>query len=260
MPDHGVSCLFVILLWWLSTGLIVLLCALPRRTFPWSLGGWSLILAAAFPCLAESARSTGDVGSYLSFLSAIAIWGWLEMGFLTGYVTGPRKVPCPADATGWRRFLLAVAALLYHELSIVAVGALVLVLTWGAPNQTGSLTFLILMVMRISAKLNLFLGVPNLPEALLPARLAYLKTYFRCRKFNPLFPVSILGSCLAALPLAEKALASDAPLAVGSALTFTLLALAVLEHLLLMLPVPDLMLWKWAKPFGRTDPVEKSPS
>jgi putative photosynthetic complex assembly protein 2 len=42
------------------------------------------------------------------------------------------------------------------------------------PNQVGTGTFAVLWVMRISAKLNLFLGVRNLSEELLPPHLAYL--------------------------------------------------------------------------------------
>ena len=42
-------------------------------------------------------------------------------------------------------------------------------LTWGGANQVGTWTFLVLWVMRLSAKLNVFLGVPNLTERV-PAR------------------------------------------------------------------------------------------
>ena len=40
------------------------------------------------------------------------------MSFLMGYVTGPRRSPCPDDAQGWRRFGLALQTVLYHELAI----------------------------------------------------------------------------------------------------------------------------------------------
>jgi hypothetical protein len=31
----------------------------------------------------------------LAFLSALAIWGWIELAFLTGIVTGPNRTPLP---------------------------------------------------------------------------------------------------------------------------------------------------------------------
>jgi putative photosynthetic complex assembly protein 2 len=257
MVEHGLTFLFALLMWWLGTGVVLVLCTRPSRTFGWSLLGASFILLAALYGLFQSARTGSAAGHYLSFLSAVGIWGWLEMAFLMGYVTGPRRTACPSDAAGWRRFRLALETLLYHELAIVAAAGLVLALTWGAPNQTGSLAFLILMVMRISAKLNIFLGVPNLTDEFLPERLNYLKTYFRKRSFNLLFPVSILGSTAIAVALAGRALGAEGPEAVGSALLFTLISLAILEHLFMMLPLPDSALWLWAVPGSVTKPLEK---
>jgi putative photosynthetic complex assembly protein 2 len=119
------------------------------------------------------------------------------------------------------------------------------------------LTFLILMVMRISAKLNIFLGVPHLPEAMLPERLSYLKSYFRTRRVNPLFPFSILVSTLAAIFLGQRALQAEGAEAVGAALLFALLLLAILEHLFMILPLPDAALWRWARPLAPPEPIEK---
>jgi putative photosynthetic complex assembly protein 2 len=57
-----------------------------------------------------------------------------------------------------------VRAILWHELGILAVGLVIVAITWNAPNQVGTGTFVVLWVMRTSAKLNLFLGVRNLSE------------------------------------------------------------------------------------------------
>jgi len=257
MVEHGLTFAFTVLMWWLGTGVILVLCARPRRTFARSLLGASIVGIAAFYGLFLSARTPSVTGHYLSFLCAVGIWGWVEMSFLMGYVTGPSKAPCPPDARGWSRFRLALATLLYHELTIVAAAAIVLALTWGAPNQTGTCTFAILMIMRISAKLNIFLGVPNLTDQFLPERLAYLKSYFRKRRFNLLFPVSVAGSIAVAVGLAERALGAEGPEAVGAALLFTLLSLAILEHFFMMLPLPDGALWQWAVPGPSAKPMEK---
>jgi putative photosynthetic complex assembly protein 2 len=257
MVEQGLSFMFTVLMWWLSTGVILMLCALPKRTFGWSLLGASAVLCAALGGLADSAYTVSTTAAYVSFICAVGVWGWLEMSFLMGYVTGPRTTPCPPDATGWRRFRFALETLLYHELAILIAAGIVVWLTWGAPNQTGTFAFLILMVMRISAKLNIFLGVPYLTHDLLPARLAYLKSYFRRRSFNPLFPVSILGSTIVAIALIQKMLGTDGAEAVGSALLLTLLSLAILEHSFMMLPLADGALWVWAMPMNGRKSAEK---
>jgi putative photosynthetic complex assembly protein 2 len=248
MAGHGLAVLLAILAWWFSTGVILLLCALPRRTFGWSLTAASLIAGGAIYAFVRSAWDTGPAGAYIAFLSALGIWGWIEMSFLMGFVTGPRTAPCPADAQGWHRFRLAIQTLLYHELTILAAAIALVALTWNAPNQTGTMAFLILMVMRISAKLNIFLGVPNLTDEFLPARLGYLKSYFRKCDTNLLFPVCITGSTLVAIVLAHKALLADGAAAGGFALLFALTALAILEHIFMVVPLPDAVLWRWALP------------
>ncbi|HIJ64179.1 MAG TPA: DUF3623 domain-containing protein [Rhodospirillaceae bacterium] len=253
MMGHGLTLVFAVFLWWFSTGIILNLCGRPKRTFGKTLLGGSVVLVVALYGLADSAWSVSEGGAYLAFLSAIAVWGWLEMSFLMGYVTGPRTSPCPSDAKGWHRFTLALRTLLYHELAIIAGAGVIIVLTWGAPNQTATVAFLILMVMRISAKLNIFLGVPYLPVVFLPERLSYLKSYFRTRRFNWLLPVSIIGSALFAVSLGRRALVAEGAEAVGCALLFSLLALAMLEHFFMILPFPDAALWRWAKPVGAAD-------
>jgi putative photosynthetic complex assembly protein 2 len=34
-------------------------------------------------------------GVYMAFLSALALWGWIELAFLTGVITGPVNQPLP---------------------------------------------------------------------------------------------------------------------------------------------------------------------
>jgi len=107
----------------------------------------------------------------------------------------------------------------------------------------------ILWLMRWSAKLNLFLGVPNLNDWL-PDHLAYLKTYMPKRSMNLLFPVSVTLPTVIVVLLASQALGPDARdfSSVGLILAATLLALGILEHWLLVLPLPDEALWAWALP------------
>jgi putative photosynthetic complex assembly protein 2 len=256
MLGHGLTFVFTVLLWWLSTGVILMLCTLPKRTFGWSLLGGAVVMVASFYGLASSARVSAASGAYCAFLSAVALWGCLEMGFLMGYVTGPRKIACPADATGWRRFRLAVTTLVYRQATVALAAVAVVWLTRGGVNQIGAYTFLILLAMRVSAELNIFLGVPYLPDELLPERLAYLKSYFRARPASLFFPVSVISASLLAIILGQRALGAEGAEAIGFALLFTLLALAILEHFFMIVPLPDAALWRWARQLALPKPLD----
>lgn len=61
-------------------------------------------------------------GALAGFTYGILIWAWLEMSFLFGFVTGPRKWPMTPGARGWQRLREAVATLAWHELAILAAG------------------------------------------------------------------------------------------------------------------------------------------
>ena len=136
---------------------------------------------------------------------------------------------------------------------------LLLIVSWGQPNKLGVWTFLVLFGMRLSAKLNVFLGVPNLSEEFLPQHLGFLKSYFGRKPMNGLFPVSITLSTLCAAYVFHLAVAPDAGAFAASGYTLlgALIALGTLEHWLLVLPLPDAALWRWAlrKPDGGAEGV-----
>lgn len=259
MAEQGIALVSVILVWWFSTGAILYLGGLPRRTYPWTMVAATAALAVSIAALVLSARelTTGNV--YIAFLAALGVWGWIEISFLLGLVTGPRTAPCPPSATGWRRFRLATETLIYHELMIAGAAIAIVTATWGEPNQTGTLAFLTLTAMRLSAKLNIFLGVPNLAHEMMPQRLAYLKTYFRKRRFNAAFPVSVVLATAAAIEIGGRAFGpgAEGPAATGAILVFTILALGLLEHFFMMVPLQDSALWRWAMPTPAAAPVEQ---
>jgi putative photosynthetic complex assembly protein 2 len=256
MSDHGLPILFAVFLWWFSTGAILWLDGRPARTFKWSMAGASVFAVLGLWGIVTTAQDGSVAAAYWAFLSALALWGWIEMSFLMGFITGTHQRPCPPEARGWQRFKLAATALLWHELAIALTAAGLLWLTWGAVNQTGALSFCVLMIMRLSTKLNIFLGVANIAEEFLPEHLRYLKSYFRKRELNPLFPVSVVASIWVALTLAEAAAQapSGSGAAVGYTLVFTLVALAILEHGFLMARLPDTELWRWALTPSRGEP------
>ena len=197
--------------------------------------------------LAVSAQDASVSGAFTAFTCGLIIWGWNEISFLMAFVTGPRREAAPPGSAGWLRLRHAVEAIAYHELAIAASAALVVALTWNAPNQIGTWTFLVLWAMRISAKLNVFLGVPNLGSEFLPDHLKYLESFFRKRPMNCLFPVSVTLSTTAAILLVQAAGAPGNGGFETAGFTFlaTLVALALLEHWLLVLPLPAAALWNW---------------
>ncbi|EXJ15545.1 putative photosynthetic complex assembly protein PuhE [Imhoffiella purpurea] len=254
MSDFGFPVIYALGLWWFSTGLVLYLDNLPGRTFRWTLLGGSFVLAVAIFGFVVSSASTSVVSRYISFTSGVVIWGVLEMSYFTGFLTGPRKTACPLGCSDLKRFGLAILTSLYHELVIMGTVLFLVLVSWEEPNQVGTWTFVVLWLMRWSAKLNLFLGVPNLNEDWLPEHLRYLKTYMSKRFMNLLFPVSVTLSTvmvvLIVLRAQEPELAGAA--AQGLILVATLLALAILEHWLLVLPLPDEALWAWALPRRET--------
>jgi putative photosynthetic complex assembly protein 2 len=239
---------FALLTWFIGTAAVVWLDSRPRETFQTShrLGG--IVALAATAVIAFYADDGTVEGAYIAFAAAIAIWGWHEMGFLMGFVAGPRRLPCPPEAKGWERFRMATATVIHHEIALGATLLLLVALTWGQANQTGPLTFALLFGMRLSAKCNLYLGVPNLSDEVFPAHLEYLKSYFRKRACNFLYPFSLAGGI--AVTLWAWAVSEAAPVANGTWATGALLAgfaaLGVIEHLFLVLPIKDAAMWQWA--------------
>ena len=246
MIRYVLPALYAVLVWWASTGLVLYIVGRPRRTYAATIAAATLVLALALVGLASSSTDTGMWGGYVAFTCAIAVWGWHEVSFLTGLVTGPRVKPLPADARGLERFLAAAATLLHHEVAIALTVPLIMVVVGDGPNQIGLYTFLILWLARLSTKINVFLGVPHPTSEFLPDHLDYLKSYFRYRAMNELFPLTVTATTIATVKIAESALA--APTAAGAAgisLVATLAALAVLEHWFLVLPLPSAKLWEW---------------
>lgn len=248
MLQYAPAVLFAIFLWWFSTGAILYVDGLPRRTYRWSLTISSILGIVGVIGLVASAWWATPYGAHVAFGSALLVWGWHELTFLTGAVTGPRRTPCPPEARGWRRFRLATSAVIHHEVALAGTLVALVVLTRGAPNTVGVWTFGVLWIMRLSAKLNVFLGVSNLSVEFIPDHLQYMRSYFRRAPMNALMPFSILGSATA-VGLLVLSVAHALPGsfdAVGTSLVATMLALALLEHVFMILPLPDALLWRWA--------------
>jgi putative photosynthetic complex assembly protein 2 len=246
----GCAVLYAVFLWWFSTGAILWLDRHPSRTYAFSLIGASLVAMASIFGLLHSMTQTSPAAAVIAFTSALGLWGWHELSFLTGFIAGPRKAACPPGASGWRRFILAASTLIYHEVALVGTAAVLWEILRLQPNKVGLWTFTILLVSRLSAKLNLFFGVPNFTAEFFPDHLRHLTSYLRKGPTNALFPVSLAAGVALAWAEAISALRADStPFeTVGYSLVFALTALALIEHAFMVLPIQDAALWRWALP------------
>lgn len=245
--------LYVAMLWFFSTGLIVALDHRARGRLALGLGGAAA--CAAVLVVALLAPSPDAFAAYASFTAAFVIWGWHELSFLTGAVTGPRCAPLPMSATGWTRFRMSAATVIHHETALAVTLVILAIVSRGHANFAGFAAFALLFAMRLSTKLNIYMGVPNFNAEMLPPQLAYLKSYFRVRRFNALMPLSLLGCGTLIYWLASNALATTGEGAVIWSLLTGLALLGLVEHLFLVLPLADNALWRWAMP-GQKDVPE----
>lgn len=257
---HIIPVIVTILIWFFATGLIAWLDNRDRSTFPRSLllGGVAGVIGLLM--ILQSAQSVSVTAVYVSFAGALLVWSWHELAFLTGAVAGPRRAPCPEGASGLQRFAQASAAVIHHEIALAVTALLLIAITWTAPNQIGTMVFVVLFALRLSAKLNMFAGVPNASTDILPPHLDYLTSYFGPNRFTWLLAVTLVASFAFAAMLGSLALAAPAgsPEMVGASLLFALAALGVLEHLFFALPFRDGALWGWALPTrkaGRIDAI-----
>ena len=247
---HIVPFIVTVAIWFVATGLIAWADNRDRATFSRSiLIGGAFGIAGLIAILIAS-QSASLWGVYLAFGGALMVWSWHEIGFLTGAAAGPRRIPAEEGLTGARRFAQASATVIHHEVALALTALLLISLSWNAPNQISATVFVLLFGLRLTAKINMYVGVPNSTAEMLPAHLAYLKTYFGANRMTLLLAVSIAAIVSVAGWFGSLALAAPVGSAemVGASLLTTLCLLGVLEHLFLALPFRDGMLWGWALP------------
>ena len=252
MTSYIVPPVYAAFVWWFSTGAVLLLVGLSRRFDLVRMVSAAGLTAAALLGLVLTASDTGVGAAYMAFTSTILLWAAQEIAFLAGWVTGPRPLHCPAGVRGWKRLGPALQAILYHELTLVACGAAVAALTWNGSNQVALWTFAALWVLRQSAKINLFLGVPVTNDELMPDAVRFLKTYFNRKPVGAFFPVSVTLATAALVIMVQRIVeVAVTPFEVaGLTLVSTLFALGVVEHWFMLLPLPAMTLWGWGMRSG----------
>jgi putative photosynthetic complex assembly protein 2 len=107
-------------------------------------------------------------------------------------------------------------------------------------------TYALLWCMRLSAKLNLFFGVPQVGEQYLPTHLRYIGSYFKSGKASPFFYLTMLLSVSVWSWMVWEVRSGDVLVTTGWVLLCALLGLAIIEHVLMVLALPLQRLWGWA--------------
>ena len=83
MSDVYMALGFAIFIWWFSTGIVILLNRMSRSAVTMSLVISSVLSLGALFALDHTANQTGVAASYCAFTSALLVWGWNELSFLT---------------------------------------------------------------------------------------------------------------------------------------------------------------------------------
>lgn len=239
---------FSVFSWWISTGFVLWLINRPVRAHR-AIGRVTTILGiAATVAIIPLREETTVAGAYLGFLVGLMLWAWHEVMFLLGFVSGPRKTPCPPGLSPAKRFWVSTQAILHHEIGIAAHALVIALLSIGASNAAPAVTFCVLWAMKVSAKLLVFFGAPNIPEEFLPPHLRYLGSYF-AKTPHPPAALCALGITSAAaismVFMVRAAMPGDFAHTILVLLT-TLTGLAVLEHVALVVRLPDRALFSWA--------------
>tara|TARA_A100001015_G_scaffold179486_1_gene199549 strand:+ start:7707 stop:8468 length:762 start_codon:yes stop_codon:yes gene_type:complete len=240
-----VSIVFTIIFWWFTT---IFLLRATRNISKVKINVLMILSTAllilGFTGLFWSVDKQSITGVYVGFTSVLLIWFWLESTFLVGWVTGIRKVACPKDVTEFKRAWLAFLTINHHEYLLLATLFCVWFVTINGENFIGLYAFLTLWCMRVSSKLNVFLGVRNLYEEFLPTPIRHLSTYFRKKNCNPIFPITFLGAFLINLLFWDNAFQSEIDhMVVHFGLLATLLSLGIFEHVVMVLPFQLNKLW-----------------
>jgi putative photosynthetic complex assembly protein 2 len=239
--------LFALLCWWFGTGAILWLVRRPPAAFRRSLLVCSALLALSLWTTHLSMQAQTVANAYLGFASVIVMWAWHELAFLTGWLTGPRRVPLAPGAQGWERFRQSTGVVIWHELALLLNFGVLLAMQQGQPSHVALCTFAILWCMRFSAKLNLFFGVPEVGELYLPRHLQWLGSHFQRRaSISAFFLLSVGLACGVWGWMVWQLGSGQASMTTGWVLLAALLGLAIVEHVIMVFAVPLQRLWGWA--------------
>ncbi len=248
-------------LWWFTTGIVMAVYGRTRWLTRLCFAGMSVAALAALGGVVLTRSIATPAGVYATLFCGMVVWGWQVASYYLGFITGRKPAPLSDTDTPpnlQTRFRLALQASIYHELFSLAGALLLAALTWDAPNQWSLGVYVMLWLLHTSAKLNVFLGVRNFHIEFLPRHLHHMKALLSKGQSNAFFPLSVAVATSIALLMVYRGLVvtSDPAHTTGYLAIATLMALGLLEHWLLVLPVPS-MLWGWSsRPLPPPEPHE----
>ena len=179
-----VAVIFAIVLWWVSTGAIILMYRREPWTYDATVGAYSVVAAASMVFLVLLRHNTQVWAVYASFTAGTLVWGWNLACYYTGYITGPKDPQNDGTLSDAERFRHALIRSAYHEmLSAVLVGCSTW-LAWGATNIAGFGCIVLFYTLHMLSKLAIYFGVANFSGAWLPAHLQYITAYFGPMRFH----------------------------------------------------------------------------
>lgn len=228
---------YAIVLWWVSTGIIIILYRQPRWTYDATFGGMSIVAAACAVVLFLLRDNTSTWAVYASFSAGTVVWGWNLASYYTGFITGQRITLPTTTLSNRQRFQLAVKSTIHHELVSFLLLISALWFMRGATNPTGFVTIVLFYVLHLLAKLNIYFGVHNFSGEWLPAHLQYITAFFGPAHTHWffVFTVSIATACT----IWATSLAIHVPqphLQIAGAFWALLCGAGLLELLVLMIP------------------------
>lgn len=228
---------FAIVLWWVSTGIIIVLYRQPRWTYDATFGVMSIVAAAGAVILVLLRNHNETWAVYASFSAGTVVWGWNLASYYTGFITGQPITLPNAPLSNRQRFVLAVRSSMYHEGVSFVLMMSALWLIRDATNPTGFVTIVLFYVLHLLAKLNIYFGVYNFSGEWLPPHLRYITAFFGPERTHWffVFTVSIATACtIWAIGIAIQA--TQAQLQIASAFWALLSGVGLLELIVLMIP------------------------
>lgn len=239
--DIVVAVIFAIVLWWVSTGAIIVMYRKDPWTYDATVGAYSVVAAVSVVCIILLRHTTSLWAVYASFSAGTLLWGWNLACYYTGYITGPKEPRPEGTLTDAERFRHAMIRGAYHEgISLVLVAGSVW-LAWGASNIAGFGCVILFYTLHMLSKLCIYFGVANFSGAWLPAHLQYITAYFGPKQFH-WFTVGAIcvGFAGSVWSINGVVQASETHHAVTYAFWGLICAAAVLELVVLLIPEAQL--------------------
>ncbi len=228
---------YALILWWVSTGVIIVLYRKAPWTYDATFGISTMIAAASVVAIILTRHTTETWAIYASFSAGTLVWGWNLTSYYTGFIHGPAThIPETAMGNG-ERFRVAVRSSLYHELVSLVIVAIMLLSSIGAANNTGQLTVVLFYVLHQLSKLSIYFGVCNFRGDWLPAHLSYITAFFGPTR-NHWFAIIALGvATMILLWAGHHALtATTTSLQIAATFWVLLASVAILEIIVLLIP------------------------